>query len=222
MPLFQDFADRFVGTVALSLQKRTAEDIDRLLRGILDTAVALWEETNWMTFDSQETNCTVQLYRWCKEACRHDPRFALVVPQLEWIDVTAAVMSGAESVKSARRPDLRFDVGATGRSVECKRLGPVGGRPRAYVYDGLARFVVGRYGHGEPVGYMVGYVQAGEIPDLVVRINDQVAGHPKMGPDQELSPLQDYESSSWSRSSHPRASDMSIRIDHLLVNLLSH
>jgi hypothetical protein len=34
------------------------------------------------------------------------------------------------------------------------------------VHKGLARFVLGNYGHGELVGYMVGYVQVGTLAEV--------------------------------------------------------
>lgn len=158
MPIFQGFADRFRGTVALALQQRVAEDIDRLIGQLFEAALVFWEQNGWLTYDREEENYTVQLYRWCKVACQQDPRFAFLVPHLEWVNLTAAILAGTESVTSANRPDLRIEIGEVGRAVECKRLAPTAPWPRAYVHKGLARFVVGNYGHDESVGYMVGYV----------------------------------------------------------------
>lgn len=219
MPIFQGFADRLRGTVALALQERVAEDIDRLVGQLFEAAIVLWEQNGWLTYNAGEENCTVQLYRWCQVACRRDRRFALLVPQLEWVNLTAAILAGTESVKSAKRPDLRIEIGEVGRAVECKRLTPTSPWPRAYVHDGLARFVVGNYGHDESVGYMVGYVQAGTLTEVLTKINEQVKGHPSMGVAQILSLLRDDGTSSWNRSCHPRASGHPIRIDHLLVDV---
>lgn len=219
MPIFQGFTDRFRGTVALALQQRVAEDIDRLIGQLFGAALVLWEHNGWLAYDREEENCTVQLYRWCKVARQQDPRFAFLVPNLEWVNLTAAILDGTESVTSANRPDLRIEIGAVGRAVECKRLAPTSPWPRHYVYKGLARFVVGTYGHDESVGYMVGYVQAGTFAQVLTKINQQVSGHPGMGVAQTLRLLRDNETSSWNRSCHPRASGQPIRIDHLLVNV---
>jgi hypothetical protein len=137
----------------------------------------------------------------------------------EWINVTPAILAGKESVKSVKRPDLRMEIGFIGRTVECKRLAPAARWTRAYVYDGLARFVVGNYSYAESVGYMVGYAQAGTLDRLVTLINRQVAGHPAMGTKHQLKPLSENGQSSWSRSSHPRASGATISVDHLLVDV---
>jgi hypothetical protein len=150
--MFEGLTHRSIGVAARELQDRIAEHIDYLICQMLGASVAMWEQDNWDRHDDEEGNCTVQLYRWCREARRRDLRFALLVPQLEWINVTAAILAGEESVKSASRPDLRMEVGTIGRTIECKRLAPAGGWARAYVYDGLARFVVGDYGHAESVG----------------------------------------------------------------------
>jgi hypothetical protein len=219
MPIFQGFADRFRGTVALALQQRLAEDIDRLIGQLFEAALALWEQNGWLTYDREEENCTVQLYRWCKVACQQDRRFAFFVPHLEWVNLTAAILAGTESVMSANRPDLRIEIGEVGRAVECKRLAPTAPWPRAYVYKGLARFVVDNYGHGENVGYMVGYIQAGTFAEVLTKINQQVTGHPNMGAAQTLTLLRDEGTSSWNRSCHSRSSGLPIRIDHLHVNV---
>ena len=138
---------------------------------------------------------------------------------LEWVNLTAAILAGTESVRSANRPDLRIEIGEVGRAVECKRLTPTSPWPRAYVHKGLARFVVGTYGHDESVGYMVGYVQVGTLAEVLTKINEQVKDHPSMGFVQLLSLLRDDGTSSWSRSCHPRAFGHHIRIDHLLVDV---
>lgn len=217
--MFEGLTHRALGAAARELQERIAEDIDYLVCQMLGASIVLWEHGNWDRHDDEEVNCTVQLYRWCREARRRDLRFALLVPQLEWVNVTAEILAGEESVKSARRPDLRMEVGETGRTIECKRLAPAGGWARAYVYDGLARFVVGDYGHAESVGYMVGYAQAGTLARLVTLISRQVAGHPAMGAGHQLKPLSENGPSLWSRSSHLRASGTAISVDHLLVDV---
>jgi hypothetical protein len=196
-----------------------AEDIDRLIGQLFEAALLLWEQNDWLAYDQAEENCSVQLYRWCKAACLEDPRFAFFVPHLEWVNLTAAILNGTESVTSANRPDLRLEIGMVGRAVECKRLAPVSPWPRRYVYEGLARFVVDNYGHDESVGYMVGYVQAGTFAEVLAKVNKQVSDHPRMGVAQTLGLLRDNETSSWNRSCHPRASGQPISILHLFVNM---
>ena len=218
MPIFQGFSDRFRGTVAVALQDRVARDIDHLIYLLLEASIILWEQVNWDTFDNDEDNCTVQLYRWCNIARRQDARLTLLIPRFQWIDLTPAMLDGSESVKSAKRPDLRIEIGEVGRSFECKRLAPTGSWPRKYVYDGLARFVLGKYGRDEPVGYMVGYVQSGTFNQCLSAINRQISSHPEMGDSDHLKLLQESAISSWSRSSHARSPDP-IQIDHLMVQV---
>lgn len=219
MPIFQDFGDRLRGTVALALQQRAAEDIDRLIVQLFDAALILWARNGWFTCDREEENYTVQLYRWCMEARHQDRRFASIIPHYEWANLTAAILAGTESVTSAKRPDLRIEIGEVGRAVECKRLSRTAPLPRLYVYKGLARFVVGTYGHAESVGYMVGYVQDGTFGEVLTKINHQVKHHPSMGVAQTLTVLRNDGTSSWSRSCHSRATGHSICIDHLLVDV---
>jgi hypothetical protein len=218
MPIFQGFADRLRGTANVILQNQVAEDIDRLICELLEAAAFLWEQAGWTAYNKEEVNCTVQLYRWCRTARRKELRFSYLIPMLEWVDVTPAILDGVESVKTAGRSDMRIEIGEIGRTIECKRLYPTGSWPREYVYEGLARFVVGSYGHDEGIGYMVGYVQAGTIAGILLKINQQIVGHPSMGTAHQLKPLRDN-ATSWCRSSHSRASGSPIRIDHMLVDV---
>lgn len=218
MPIFRSSADRVRGAVALSLQEKVAQDIDRLIGLLLEASIVLWEQVNWHTYNDDEDNCTVQLYRWCRFARRRDTRFTLLVPHFQWVDLTAAMLDGSESVRSAKRPDLRIDVNEVGRSFECKRLAPTGGWCHAYVYEGLARFVLDNYGRGEPVGYMVGYVQAGTFDELLIAINQQIFDHPGMEDSDQLKLLQESDKSAWNRSNHTRLPDP-IQVHHLWVEV---
>ncbi|MHB8246221.1 MAG: hypothetical protein ACYDGN_12880 [Acidimicrobiales bacterium] len=219
MAMFRGAADRVSGTVAQALRDQVAENLDDRVHEMLEAAVALWEQDGWTSHDGAEGDCTVQVYRWCRHLARHDRRFVFVSVQFEWVYVTPAMFAGTERVKSADRPDLRLEVGAVGRAIECKRLAPIGGWTRDYVYEGLARFVVGDYAGNEPVGYMIGYVQDGHRPELLKKINLHVVGHPSMGTPDQLHSLAAGPNSSWSRSSHHRESLAPILVDHLLVDV---
>ena len=220
MPIFRGLTDRVYGTVNLALQQKAAGDIDRRICQLLEAAIALWEKHKWFTYNHEEGNCTVQLYRWCKEIKRQDRRFSPLEPHLEWLNVTPAILAGDESVKSAKRPDLRIEIGqVSGRVVECKRLESTGHWSRAYVYEGLARFIVGDYSHQETIGYMIGYVQAGPLAAVLMKINKQVAENPSMGTAQQLKLLRNSGPLTWNTSCHLRPSGKSIRIDHLLIDM---
>lgn len=220
MGTFRGAFGRVSGTVAQVLRDQVADNLDERVHEILDAAVALWELDGWTSWDGAEGDCTVQVYRWCRHLIRHDQRFVFVSVQIEWVYVTAAMFAGAEKVKAADRPDLRVEVGAVGRAVECKRLAPRGGWARDYVHEGLARFVVGDYARKEPMGYMIGYVQSGRHAEMLKKINLQVVGHPSMGAPDQLQPLAAAGAkSSWSRSNHKRMMLMPIQVDHLLVEV---
>lgn len=217
--MFRDAADRVSGIVAQALRDQVAESLDERVHDLLDAAVALWERDGWTSHDGAEGDCTVQIFRWCRHLVHHDHRFLFVSVQFEWALVTRAMFAGTEKVKSAHRPDLRLEVGAVGRTIECKRLAPTGGWTRNYVYEGLSRFVVGDYAGNEPVGYMIGYVQDGRQPELLKKINLQVTGHPLMGVQDQLRCLSIGATSSWSRSSHQRKSFGAILVHHLLISV---
>ena len=219
MATFRGVTDRIRGTVAQALRDQVAQGLDERVREMLVASVALWQKAGWTSHDGDEGDCTVRVYRWCQYLARHDHRFVFVSVHFEWVHVTPAMFAGTEKVKAARRPDLRFEVGAIGRTIECKRLAPRGGWARAYVYDGLARFVVGVYAEDEPVGYMIGYAQDGRPTELVEKINVQVSGHPSMGDPHQLEFLATDENVLWSRSNHQRADSTLITVDHLLVEV---
>jgi hypothetical protein len=219
MPILHGFTDRFRGTVAVALQELVARDIDHLIYRLLEASITLWEQDKWKRYNDGEDNCTVQLYRCCNAARRKERRLMLLVPHFQWVNVTTTMLAGTENVKSAKRPDLRIEIGEVGRSFECKRLAPTGGWVRAYVYRGLARFIFGDYGRGEPVGYMVGYVQAGTFAELLAGINQQILGHPGMGMEDQLKQFEENQSSSRSRSFHARKTEQPIQVDHLMIDL---
>ena len=218
MALFRGAADRVKGTVARALRDEVAANLDERFHEMLEEAVFLWEQDGWTSHDGAEVDCTVQIYRWCRHLTHNEERYVLMNIQIEWLLVTPAMFLGTEKVKGAKRPDLRLEVGKIGRAIECKRLAPTGGWIRSYVYEGLARFVVGDYAGEEPVGYMIGYVQSGHQPELLKSINAQVDGHPLMGVPDELQFLERGAKWSWSRSSHVRRSS-SIYVDHCLIDV---
>ena len=73
-------------------------------------------------------------------------------------------------------------------------------------------FVVGTYAIGEPVGFMIGYIQDSAAGELVGRINARVAAHPSMGDGQQL--VEKPVGSPFAHrygSSHQRATGESVR-----------
>lgn len=217
MGVFRAVSDRALGVVAVSLKSRVAADIDSRVRDLLDEAVELWAQANWHSYSEGEDNCTVQLYRWANEVIRHDSRFALLTLQFQWVKLTPEMLEGAADVASATRPDLRIQVGVAGRALECKRLSVTGQWARAYVREGLARFVVGNYGIGEDVGVMVGFCQEGDLDVAIERVNSEVLGDDRLDATQVLEIRTLGHHSSWSRSCHPREIGQPISLDHLVV-----
>lgn len=217
MGAFRIISDRARGAVAATLQNRIAAELDGHIRNLLDAAVDLWAENNWYSYDDGEDNCTVQLYRWCMEVARRDSRFALITPQFQWFNISPDVLLGLADVATSTRPDLRFQVGVSGRAVECKRLSVNSPWPREYVRQGIGRFAMGSYGHAEDVGFMVGYCQDGELELVVERINLQVLSDERLDGTQVLEVDRPGHASCWSRSCHPRSDGRPICLNHLVV-----
>src|SRR5664279_692298 len=144
--------DRVSGRVSATLHERAARRLPDLTVDLIESALSRWAANNWHTFDALEENCTAQLYRWLQEAQRADLQFEMLRIQLEYVVLTADMLAGLASVRSARRPDLRISVRSGGIHVEAKRLATTGSRCRDYVHEGMARFVGSAYGSHEPLG----------------------------------------------------------------------
>jgi hypothetical protein len=218
MPIPRSVTRQVRGVVSLALQRAVARDLEDAVARIFDAAVEHWHEADWITFDFHEVNCTVQLYRWCTQAVRENADLAFVTVQLEWLSLTTAMLDGKEDVATATRPDLRFTVGAVGRSVECKRLSSWGPLSLLYVEQGMSRFVTGNYGVGEPVGYMVGYVQVGPTERCIERINARVDANPDMGTTSRLASVDSSSVASRYRSLHIRPGG-DLRLEHLMIDM---
>lgn len=201
------------------IHKRAAQHLPDLVGALLDDALAYWSGNGWRTFDHLESNCTGQLYRWLLEARRADRRFYTLEVVLENVLLTPAMLAGAASVTTANRPDLRIHVRESGVLLEAKRLTDTTAHCRAYVDDGMARFVDQRYGATDDWGVMIGYVQEPNSAGIEPRINGFVNAHALMGAGHELVPETAGAHNEKFRSSHVRASGPSIRLDHIWVVL---
>lgn len=201
------------------IHDRAAHHLPELVVALLDDALARWAGNGWHTFNHLESNCSGQLYRWLLEARRADRRFYALEVVLENVLLTPAMLAGTTSVTTATRPDLRIHVRETGVLLESKRLTDTAAHCRAYVNDGIARFVSGRYGAAEDWGMMIGYVQESSTSGIRPRINGFVNAHTMMGPGHELIPETAGAHSERLRSSHARAGEAPIRLDHVWVVL---
>lgn len=87
--------------------------------------------------------------------------------------------------------------------VECKRIsGTDTALCRAYVVDGIDRFKSGKYGENHALGFMAGYLVAGDATGAVVGINSYLTGR---GRSAELLGSSDViEEACFWRSRHPR------------------
>ncbi len=182
--------NRVYGAILPSIQRRVAQDLDQLVDRLLEQAATIWRDDGWRRFDDREPNCTIQMYRCSCEAKRRESMYGLLVVQIEYVMPTREMLLATEDASGMSRPDIRISVGETGRIVECKRLSLAGGQPRSYVYDGIARFVAGDYDAGGDVEYMIGYLQADAVNEVVEAVNDHVRIHPSMGEPDVLTRIQ--------------------------------
>ncbi|MGW9111841.1 hypothetical protein [Microbacterium sp. NPDC055683] len=210
---------RVLGHASEFIHSRAAQQLPELVRDLMDDALALWAGNSWHTFNHLESNCSAQLYRWLREAKRADKRFFPLGVNIENIEFTPGMLAGTESIVGASRPDLRIHVGDSGVLLEAKRLTDTAQHCRAYVDDGMARFVSSAYGAAEGWGVMVGYVQQPTTAGIEPRVNGFVKAHSLMGTGHELVPQSTNVHSEKLRSSHVRTSGKPINLDHVWVVL---
>ncbi|GHF12885.1 hypothetical protein GCM10011600_12090 [Pseudolysinimonas yzui] len=193
--------------------------IPEMVRSLVGDALERWAANSWHTFDKTEVNCSGQLFRRLIEARRSDSRFHPLEVKIENILLTPGMLNGTESVAGASRPDLRISVRSGAVLLEAKRLTDTASLSRAYVQDGMARFISSTYGANESWGMMVGYVQDPTTGGLQHRVNGYVNTHKLMGAGHELIQESTNANSEWLSSSHNRASGLTIRLDHMWVVL---
>ncbi|BBX31051.1 hypothetical protein MMAGJ_03330 [Mycolicibacterium mageritense] len=208
---------RVTGRVALALQQQAARKFPETIDALILEALERWRQNRWRTFDEGEVNCTAQLYRWLKEAKRADSQFFHVNIELEFINLTPEMLTGEESVTTARRPDLNLSLEPLSVHVECKRLRSHGTWCRDYVNNGMERFVSAAYGAGAPLGVMVGYVQQVTTDGLLDAVNGFVATHTLMGNEHRLGKTRTEYFGLTHQSTHHRTADVTIDLKHVWI-----
>lgn len=217
--MFDRLVDRVNGEVSEAVQRRAANRLPVLAIMLLEAGICRWSENGWRRFDDQEISCTVQLYRWMREARRANKSLSVIGVSIEHVVLTADMLEGSASPRNAKRPDLRLSAGPAGLSIECKRLQASASWYRDYVDKGMGRFVTSSYGAGEPLGVMVGYLQD-VAPDVCLSpVNQFIVAHTAMGRSHQLDDDQTASYGTWYRSRHARSSDIPIRLSHVWVNL---
>jgi hypothetical protein len=208
---------RLYGAVAPQLQALIARDIVRLVDDLFDAAIALWSAAGWHRFDDLEANCTIQVFRWAQVAAGRDAALRVLHVELEWYQPSPAQLAGTESAVGMPRPDIRVSIGAVGVLAECKRLAAVGSLPKAYVDNGIARFVANTYRSETGLAVMVGYLVADTVDAVVPAINQHVDAHTLMGSSHRLvssTPVATYVA--LYSSAHARGNAPELRLRHYL------
>lgn len=213
--MLEKAVDRVSGQISAGIHNRAVRRLPDLVRDLVNEGLDRWAANSWYTFDDSEVNCSSQLFRWLREARRNDSRFFVLEIDIENIILTPGMLKGTESVTGAARPDFRISVRSGGVLLEAKRLTDSSRHCRAYVYDGMARFVGSTYGADESWGIMVGYVQGSATAGLQSRLNNYVSSHSLMGSSHQLASGPSYANSEWLGSTHHRASGLAMRLDHV-------
>ena len=172
------------------------------------------------------------------ERLRDGMRGALAASGLRW-GGTMVVLPGTESRSrpDVLRPDgrtdipilwiaifLRFQEHDPHAIIECKRIaGDDAHLCREYVVNGIDRFRHGKYGANHAIGFMAGYLIAGDANATAGGVNayldsSRTHGGPRHGETLRLSTLVD-EPWAWT-SSHPRVGKPEVELHHAF--LLAH
>lgn len=217
--MLENTVDRVVGQINGRIHARAVKRLPDLVNDLLQEAIKSWAAHGWHTFDRTEDNCSCQLFRWLLDTVRSHPRFSVLDVNFQHVQLTPEMLSGNTSVVAAGRPDLRISVRGRGVLLEAKRLSATPSLCRAYVDDGMARFVSAKYGADDGWGMMVGYVNGSSNSNVRSRVNTYVRRHPIMGVSHELGNSIIHTNGEWLRSSHHRSSGLSITLDHVWVRL---
>ena len=59
-------------------------------------------------------------------------------------------------------------------ALECKRLDGYSKKNRLYIQEGIYRFIIEKYARDMPLAGMIGFIQNGEIVDIVLDINNKI------------------------------------------------
>jgi hypothetical protein len=104
-------------------------------------------------------------------------------------------------------------------AIECKRVGKgLSGLNGAYVAEGVDRFVSGKYAAGHEWGFMLGYVLAPPVDDVVAGINDRIVK--TYGPAAKLTPEASHLlAAAILRGFLTQAGGHTIQLKHIFVNL---
>lgn len=167
-------AGSVVGTITPHLQALVARDLDGRVDELLVQAFERWHAAGWHRHQADELNCSVQVYRHALDAKRATRALRSLDVDFEACVPTPEMLAGTESVKSAKRPDLKVRVGDASRHIECKLVESKGSLPRKYVREGVMRFVTGRYGAEDPTGRMIGYITTSDIDAVASAVNDRI------------------------------------------------
>lgn len=215
--------NRVFGTIVPSIQSVVAQDIDELVEQLIEDAAEIWRAAAWHRFDDKEANCTIQMYRCSREVQRRNAMYGVLAIRIEFVMPTPAMFDGLEDATGMARPDIHIAVGEVGRIVECKRLSLGGGKPRAYVHEGITRFVCGPYASEGDAEYMIGYLQADDVDQVVAEVNRQVVGHPVMDGSDVLHPAPPARPLAASvhhfRSEHKRQGVNPFHIRHKIIDV---
>ena len=186
----------------------------RVALSIISTFKAAWDRV-YSCSDIHDGCSEVAITECLRESMRH----VLDASERPW-ERTMAVLPGTES-KS--RPDLTRPDGLTDipiwltdrfrergehdphAIIECKRLsGADAGLCRLYVVEGIDRFKSGKYGRDHQVGFMTGYLVAGNATEAAGRVNQYLTKKARIS--ECLSPS-DLVQECWAwRSVHSRSS----------------
>ncbi len=111
---------------------------------------------------------------------------------------------------------LRFGEHDPHAIIECKRIaGNNTNLCREYVVEGIDRFRIGKYSGNHSIGFMAGYLIAGDVNAAALGVNRYL--NSKSCPDETLKPS-NLISESWAwRSCHPRTTNSSIELHHAFL-----
>jgi hypothetical protein len=170
------------------IRETAARNAPQRLDDLVKAAIAGWEAEGFYAQGTDEPSFNVRVYDHMRRIKQNDAmRWALVSVTMETGYPTAAQLAGQADPLRLARPDIvvRFG-GEHEMHIEAKRVDETRNLTRAYVRNGLRRFIDGLYAHS-PNGTMIGYVISDDLDGVLAAINDRIVEEPDLGAADVLS-----------------------------------
>jgi hypothetical protein len=108
-------------------------------------------------------------------------------------------------------------------AIECKRLDNSKKKISDYINEGILRYVIMKYSRNMPIAFMIGFIESGQVINIINNINNDLSSHKIIETIQYLKQFQFYDDFEYSyQSIHNRIKNQGqIELVHLMFDYSS-